>query len=222
MTMHEWTDKLSDYLDGELDADERVAVDAHLRECAECSATLNDLKRVVSTAHGLAAIPPSHDLWPGIESRIERVPAQHRVSFTITQLAAAAVVLMAVSAGIAVKFVAPAMSTASATLPSTQAARTPSTPAPEPDAVPVALADAQYDAAVADLEKAVRAGRGHLDASTITIVENNLKIIDQAIMQARDALAADPANAYLSDHLIEARRRKLDLLRRAAALSETN
>jgi hypothetical protein len=87
----------------------------------------------------------------------------------------------------------------------------------------VGMADAQYDAAVADLEKALKDGRGRLDASTIAIVEHNLQIIDQAINQAREALVADPANSYLSGHLVEARRRKLDLLRRAAALtSETD
>jgi hypothetical protein len=85
------------------------------------------------------------------------------------------------------------------------------------------MADAQYDAAVADLEKALKDGRGRLDASTIAIVEHNLQIIDQAINQAREALVGDPANSYLSGHLVEARRRKLDLLRRATALaSETN
>jgi hypothetical protein len=85
------------------------------------------------------------------------------------------------------------------------------------------MADAQYDAAVADLEQAVKAGRGRLDASTIAIVERNLQIIDQAINQAREALVTDPANSYLSSYLVEARRRKLDLLRRATALAtETN
>src|SRR4029077_19003694 len=85
--------------------------------------------------------------------------------------------------------------------------------------VPVGMADAQYDAAVSDLEKALKQGRGRLDAATIAVVERNLQIIDQAIDQAREALAADPANTYLSGHLVEARRRKLDLLRRAAALT---
>ena len=90
-------------------------------------------------------------------------------------------------------------------------------------AASVSMADAQYDAAVTDLEKALKAGRGHLDASTIAIVEHNLQIIDQAINQAREALVGDPANSYLSSHLVEARRRKLDLLRRATALaSETD
>ena len=57
----------------------------------------------------------------------------------------------------------------------------------------------------------------------MAIVEHNLQIIDQAINQAREALVADPANSYLSSHLVEARRRKLELLRRATALAtETN
>ena len=87
------------------------------------------------------------------------------------------------------------------------------------DVVSVGLADAQYDAAVSDLERALKSGRGKLDPTTITIVEHNLQTIDEAIRQAREALATDPANSYLRGHLVEARRRKLDLLRRAAALT---
>jgi hypothetical protein len=86
--------------------------------------------------------------------------------------------------------------------------------------VGVSLADDQYDAAVADLERALNQGRGKLDKATIAVVEQNLQTIDQAIAQAREALASDPANSYLSGHLVEARRRKLDLLRRATALTD--
>jgi len=109
--------------------------------------------------------------------------------------------------------------------PQTGEAPPPSATPAQPDDAQIAtvsFADAQYDAAVADLESAVKKGRGRLDANTIAIVEHNLQIIDQAIDQARQALAADPANAYLSSHLFEARRRKLDLLRRAAALSQSD
>ena len=230
MTMHEeWTDKLSDYLDGELEAADQAAVEAHLRECRDCSAVLNDLKRVVSRAQGLDVRPPARDLWPGVSARIDRITSPRRISFTLPQLAAAAVVLMAVSATLAVTLLrrteppntiaqAPAAAQAPSTSPAASGSSTIDTPIVER----VSLADAQYDAAVADLEKAVKNGRGRLDKATIDIVEHNLQIIDQAIAQARDALAADPANGYLSGHLIEARRRKLDLLRRAATLAETD
>ena len=53
--MHEeWTDKLSEYLDDELPAGERAALERHLAGCASCTAVLNDLKTVVARAASLA------------------------------------------------------------------------------------------------------------------------------------------------------------------------
>jgi len=263
MTMHEeWTDRLSEYLDGELSADEQRALESHLRSCAPCAAVLNDLKRVVARAQaaGAAARPPQADLWAGIAERIDAsrtwnggaVPldnvatfhgrAPRRIAFTLPQLAAAAIVVAAVSGGLTwqlrpglsgtpdrVASTDPSASPAGPTASSTDATLSPADvgrPFRGADAdaggvriETVGLADAQYDAAVADLEKALKTGRGKLDASTIAIVEHNLEIIDQAINQAREALVGDPANTYLSSHLVEARRRKLDLLRRATALT---
>ena len=256
--MHqEWTDRLSDYLDGELPEDERKAVDEHLLGCASCAAVLNDLKRVVARAASVDARPPQADLWRGIAARLgesgepARVVAltpreARRFAFTLPQLAAAAALLIAVSGGVAWQVEARLdrpRGVHDAGGDSSQAREDRGAePRVRPDP-PVELgvgadgngaadfarvgnasmADAQYDAAVADLEKALKAGRGRLDASTVAIVEHNLQIIDQAINQAREALVGDPANAYLSGHLVEARRRKLDLLRRATALAtETN
>jgi len=233
MTLHEeWTDKLSEYLDDELAGNERAAVETHLAQCRECTGVLNDLRRVIAQAHGATADVrlPHTDLWPGVAGRIERVRQPRRIALTISQLAAAAVVVAAVSGGLAWRF-APASDRPDAlrhdtTTPREGAqafgpANTSGSDALSPDAVvaPVSMADAQYDAAVSDLERALKQGRGRLDASTIAIVEHNLEIIDHAISQAREALAADPANTYLSSHLAEARRRKLDLLRRATALT---
>jgi anti-sigma factor RsiW len=263
----EWTDKLSDYLDGELPDEERRAVDAHVRGCAECTAVLEDLERVIARAQGVASAPrpPAADLWAGIAARIETSPrsvrlprrntdepngesakadAPRRVTFTLPQLAAAAVLIAAVSGGVVWSALGrpeglhyatptgndatPAGSSADLQVRHDQAAPDQATASDATTSqqanhvVPVSMADAQYDAAVADLAGALKQGRGRLDAATIAIVEHNLQIIDQAIDQAREALVGDPANTYLSGHLVEARRRKLDLLRRAAALSESN
>lgn len=78
--------------------------------------------------------------------------------------------------------------------------------------------DPGYDRAIADLENTVATHRSELDTSTVRIVEQNLAIIDRAIVQAQRALAADPASAYLHQHLALQRQLKLDLLRRTAAL----
>ena len=244
MKMHtEWTDKLSDYLDDELEAAERAAVDAHLRECADCSAVLNDLRRVIALAQSAAvdARPPQADLWTGVAGRIDRIRQPRRVSLTVTQLAASAVLVAAVSGGLAWQFAPPfggqgLRSETSATddvvraLPGSPERGTREGRSADGGAaagaesgvaiVGVSLADDQYDAAVADLERALNQGRGKLDKATIAVVEQNLQTIDQAIAQAREALASDPANSYLSGHLVETRRRKLDLLRRATALTD--
>jgi hypothetical protein len=75
-----------------------------------------------------------------------------------------------------------------------------------------------YASAVADLEQVLANGRGQLDTTTVRVIEQNLAAIDRAIAQAQRALNADPANLYLNTHLAETMRRKLDLLRQAAAL----
>jgi putative zinc finger protein len=224
--MHEeWTDKLSEYLDDELSVEDRDAVESHLLGCASCTEVLNDLKRVIARAKAIDTRPPQSDLWPGVARRIESTRGW-RVSFTLPQALAASLVVALLSGGI-VWFAAGRAKGLHSTdnLADNRAGVRNADLQVRPDAndiVPVGFADAQYDAAVADLEKALKEGRGRLDTTTVEIVERNLQIIDHAIEQARQALEADPANDYLSSHLVEARRRKLDLLRRAAALTESD
>ncbi len=234
--MHdEWTDKLSEYLDGELTPEDRYAVESHLQGCPACAAVLDDLQRIVARAKTVEPRPPQADLWDGIAGRIEadrasaritpfRAHASRRIAFTLPQLAAAAVLIAAVSGGVVWSLAGRTGEIRSDMRGATAAPTEEAAEATEPAQLEtVSLAEAEYDAAVADLEKALKEGRGRLDASTVAVVEHNLETIDQAIRQAREALDADPANTYLSSHLVETRRRKLDLLRRATALvSETD
>jgi hypothetical protein len=83
----------------------------------------------------------------------------------------------------------------------------------------VAIVDPTYNDAVADLERRLSEGRGRLDPVTVRVLEQNLSAIDRAIDECLRALEADPANAFLNNHLVDARQRKLALLRRASALT---
>lgn len=228
-----WTDQLSDYLDDELPEVERAALEAHLAQCAECTRTLGSLRRIAAEASSLAPQSPENDLWPGIAARTTQ---PRRVSFTIPQLAAASLLMAALSGGAVVLLLrganGPSQSAASQTGTVESSVVDDSRPAAGSlsaaigsatgFATAVNVADAQYDEAVAELERALEEGRGRLDAATVSVVEQNLSIIDLAIAEARGALMADPSNGFLSGHLVEARRRKLDLLRRAAALTQVN
>jgi len=55
----QWTDRLSEYLDGELLTGERTALEQHLLGCADCRATLAELRRVVARAQALDDTPPA-------------------------------------------------------------------------------------------------------------------------------------------------------------------
>ena len=81
--------------------------------------------------------------------------------------------------------------------------------------------DADYDAAVADLEQVLVDGRSRLDTATVRVIDESLARIDAAIEDARGAIQRDPANAYLTRQITANMRRKLNLLRTAArAISE--
>src|SRR5213076_1196548 len=99
-----WTNRLSEYLDGDLPAGERTVLEAHLPTCAECSETLAQLRRVVARAQALDDRAPTADLWPAIARHVGVVSldarrARRRLSFTVPQLAAAAVALALLSGG---------------------------------------------------------------------------------------------------------------------------
>jgi hypothetical protein len=238
MTTDKWTDRLSEYLDGELNEAERRALETHLESCRECAATLEDLQGVVARAGSLDDRPPVRDLWSGIADRIgsssgvtsvtevqaigsapSRTRRLLKLKFTlgVPQLAAAAVALIVISGSVVGGFAArrsPPAAAGSGTNPGRQ-------PGVEVMATASAFGGARFDSAVVELEQALAANRGHLDSATVRIIRQNLALIDQAIDQARRALLADPGSLYLSDHLAGTLKRKVELLRRVTALTAT-
>ena len=210
-----WIDRLSEYMDGELSPSDAAALEAHLTACPSCMAAVAELREVVARAQSLPPRAPDADLWPGIAQRIDTPPAvvpflarsRRRISFTVPQLVAAGLALMVSSGGAVWVLNHGGQKT---DLPPVIAAADP--------VVPVAFADPHYDEAIADLQQTLQDGRAQLDPQTIRILEANLAAIDKAIDQCRQALASDPGNLYLHNHLTDARQRKLALLRTAAAM----
>src|SRR5262245_48725677 len=107
-----WTNRLSEYIDGELDATERDALESHLATCGHCYATLAELRDVVGRAKTLVDREPAKDLWAGIRAGIDeqrdaqltpgRQPAtRRRFSFSVPQLLAASIALVLMSGGTA-------------------------------------------------------------------------------------------------------------------------
>jgi anti-sigma factor RsiW len=227
----EWTERLSAHLSGDLDPATAGLVERHLRECPRCTETLAELERVVGIAHDAGDLEPPRDLWPAIAESIASIPAgsdtevielptaaQRRPARggpSRPRLAAAAVALIVVSAG-------GGWWAASAGTPTSQ------TSGPDPlggfDAVIAASDDAGAPADLAAqlqvLEQLVAAARETLDPSTVLILERNLNTIETAIADSREALATDPGNAFLTQHLERMYRRKLVYLQEAVRVAE--
>jgi len=218
-----WTARLSEYLDETLAPTERQAIAAHLTGCAECTAMLAELRRVVARAEALEDRPPRADLWPGIAQRIgvgaaSRVVSietrRRRFSFTMPQLLAAGIALAVISAGGAwLALHGPSVAPSSGHLIAETNA----------GAVRwVSAVDPTYDRTVSELQRALDEGKrtGRLDSTTVRVLEQSLATIDTAIAQAGRALVQDPGNVYLNHHLAETMRRKLNLLRQASGISQ--
>ena len=212
---------LSAWVDGELDAPRQAEVDSHLASCASCATLAADLRVIASRAASLADQPPARDLWPGIRERLaqgQRVmvlpidTARRRVSFTWTQLAAAAIALIIIAGG-SVWLALSGRDAMPGAGPSALADRGTMADSAADATLAADFATESYDAAVADLQTALEASRDQLDPGTVATIERNLAIIDAAIAETRTALAADPNSVYLSAHLAEQMRRKLDILR---------
>jgi anti-sigma factor RsiW len=225
-----WTDRLSEYLDGTLSVQDRLAMEEHLAGCSACSTILSELRVVIDTARSLGDVPPARDLWPDIAGRLSSTPGE-RVAEVIPlrtgrraqaeptgvylsrrQLAAAAAVVALVSAA------------ATWALGPGVAVRQVGSPLPAPTAVSKAANAEGPPAALAGelahLESALNAARDHLDPGTVRILEKNLDVIDRAIQDSRKALATDPANPFLLEHLDRAYQQKVDYLREAAGIAE--
>jgi len=226
MSMHLTEERLNDYVDGELSATERAEVERHLEGCAECRAEVAGLRELLYEVATLPLeITPPEELWVGVKEETVELPVRRRETLWGMRygLAAAAVVLVALSSALTTALLrepGAGEKAAPATLPVATAGRAPAADAPVPAAlVAFREAETEYVRTAADLEAVLRAGEGRLSPGTVKVVEENLRIIDQAIGEARAALEADPASAELPILLSSMYRNKIDVLERAVRLS---
>lgn len=235
-THERWIDRLSAYLDGDLDGTDRLELEAHLAECGSCRDVLADLRAVVAQARGLGDTAPARDLWPGIAAAIgaplsassagpsgvipfpttARTKAGRSGLFlTMPQLAAASIVLALVSAA-ATLWVGPGLGDA----PPREAASPPVEGRGVFAAAPMTEPSPELSAELRAIEETLASVREQLGPNTVRILEKNLGVIERAIDESRRALALDPGNAFLREHLDRAYRDKLEYLRQAAGIAE--
>jgi anti-sigma factor RsiW len=208
---HPLFEQLSDYVDGRLAPASRLELETHLALCSRCARDRDRLEALLDQSRALPAeVAAPVEIWTDVHQRI--APVRSSGTHRAWLLAAAAVLLVAVSSAVTALLVR---------RPQTMAVRHEQPPVPLAAVrLPVAAraVDADYQAVIRELDESLAQRRAQLAPETIAKVEASLRVVDDAIGEARRALAADPANRDLVDLLAASYERKLELLRRASEL----
>lgn len=220
MSHREIQDRLDDYVDGLLTEDERREVGAHLERCEDCRGEVESLRLLLEAAAGLPrSMAPERDLWKNIADRIGgkkvvsadfgRAGSDRRSAwFTRGMLAAAAVVLVALSSAITA-FLVREQPGVSVVTDGKRLIRT---------QTEFLAVEAMYSPAIEELSTILREQRGALAPETVSVIEENLRIIDEAIRTSRIALAVDPGNEELIRTVVAMYEEKVGLLQQATHL----
>lgn len=207
-------------VDGELDAREASRVEAHVAACEACAALIaraERLKRSVAAAPrsmdpppevlagvraGIAACAPAIAAASGTNAWSAAPPGAPGRSRALSGGWIAAAGLMAISLGVA-SFAVGRGSQQGESQP----------------AAPGEAVIASGSTVLGKLLRELETRRPLLAPQTIPIVEEQLRLIDQAIAATEGALRTDPTNQHLERMLQHARRQREDYLRTTLSLA---
>ncbi len=225
MTCEKYLNSIHERVDGTIGSIRRAELEMHLDACDACRALLDDLQRIHDAGSGLPALAAPDRAWLQIAGRLRMegriradapAPRAGVPRYAVWLAIAAALVL---AAGSALMLLVPREDPAPAAATIAQAPGGTAADASPADAVnAVEAAQAQFEKAIADLEKVARANQQALDPGTSETIEKNLGIIDQAIAENRAAVKSEPASVAARETLFDALRQKVLLLQDTISL----
>ena len=217
---------LDDYVTGELNEDARAPVEEHVATCAMCTEEVRSLKRVLERAADLPkSIDPPAEAWSNIRTAIlreenavksvTRPGREHFWNRRFALVAAAAAVLVAVLSSSGTAWY---LSTRS---PRDVVSREPRTASRWTLAAytEFTIEENNYLRTVADLQTILDQQESVLAPVTVAQLKSSLRTIDEAILEARTALARDPSNKVLIDMVSSGYKQKVDLLKRTTEMT---
>lgn len=188
------------------------ALREHLDGCEDCRREHEQMRELRSRIEALPrSIEPGTDLWNGIRSRIDE-PKVVRPEFgggggwrRWGLVAAAAMLLVVTSSGLTAWFMGAGTQAPDPATPTAAAAMSVAWQEFE-------TAEAEYQRVTDELLQTLEQRRDRLTPETIETVETNLRLIEEAINEARTALERDPSNAALATRLTDIYRRRVGFL----------
>jgi anti-sigma factor RsiW len=225
MACEKYLNSIHERVDGTIGSIRRVELEMHLGDCEACRALLDDVQRIHDAAAALPGLEAPDRVWLQIAGRLRmegRIREEAPVARTSGRPYAAWLAIAAalvIAAGSAVLLLVPRGAPAPVENASTQtpgAAAVETSPADAVNAVEAA--QAQFEKAIAELEKVAKANQQTLDPGTSATIEKNLGILDQAIAENRAVVKSEPASVAARETLFDALRQKVSLLQDTISL----
>jgi anti-sigma-K factor RskA len=217
---------LDDYVTGDLTEEARPPVEEHVTTCALCTAEVESLKRILARAAELPkSIDPPVDAWSTIRSAISRDESAVRANNSDSRsgiwqrryvLAAATILVAVLSSAGTFLYMNGHYSSARSTRSVANNSSAEATPA---TLAAFAIEENNYLRTASMLQDLLDQQEASLAPETVAQLKASLRTIDEAILEARNALARDPANKLLVEMLSASYRQKVDLLRRTTELT---
>jgi anti-sigma factor RsiW len=212
---------LDDYVTGELADDARAPVAEHVAACEICADEVRSLQRVLSRAADLPkSIDPPPEAWDNIKAAILKdeaslEPARGQLSLIRRHpllVALAASIVVAILSSVGTASYLNSRASRAGNIAATSAGTSASFAA-------FTIEENNYLRTVETLQEVLDRQESVLAPETVAQLKASLRTIDEAILEARNALARDPANKVLIDMLSANYRQKVDLLRRTTEMT---
>ncbi|MFC1499739.1 anti-sigma factor family protein [Candidatus Zixiibacteriota bacterium] len=208
---------LDDFVDGILSGGVHSRLERHLATCEECRRSLAELQALLDDAADLPAeIRPSKDLWPAVRSQIEleeSVPSRHSFFNRPKYMLAAAALFVLVTAGSLMipRMIEMGMGSIEWMMTEWQIGQ-----------VTTAAMERQYLGAIEELSYVVAERRATVPQSALKIIDQNLRVLDNAIEESRTALWNNPSDRELQSTLSTVYQQKVELLQWTAQITTSN
>jgi hypothetical protein len=207
---------IDDYVDDTLAPDARAEVERHLAECADCHGAVEELRRLQRAVKALPrGIAPERDLLPGIRVGVGlETPLAGRLPVARWLAVAASLIVLTGAVWFGLRSIdsRPAPTVAGSGAGDVFLAG-------DLNLAEFEAAEIEYEEAAERLLEIVEARGDELSPETRAVIEENLRIIDGAIDQVREALNDEPddtRNGYMLNALY---RQKVEFLWRVSRLS---
>jgi len=193
-------EQISEYIDGALDREKKIALEEHLQDCRRCKDVLEDFHKIKETAGKLEILSPNKAGWNRIQRELIK---KQKFSFRLFRPAMAFGAAILIVVVIGAQIFGPKI---------WQNPRGLENRGPLLAMSKLDEAEHHYQLAIKALAEALSAGQKDMDPKILQVFRDNLDIIDASLSACKQAVMNNPGDMDSRGYLLAMYKQKTDLL----------